>query len=113
MFFLTLLAELQVYDCILDNVSDKPTPQPPEHYSAIILSCKKIKNDFEHDLAKVFNASVSKFVAGGDFRFKPVKTLCDAQHMRYIFPHNIPAICTAAIQKVIMSLPSLSRLLTL
>lgn len=92
--FFNLPAELQikVYDYILDNVSDKPMPQSLEPYSAIILSCKKIKNHFEHEWAKVFNTFVSEFLEGSGLRFMPVKTLCDAQHMRYIVPCNMTAL---------------------
>jgi len=113
--FFTLLAELQikVYDCILDNVSDKPTPQSLEPYSAIILSCKETKNNFEHEWTKVFNNFVSKFVEGSELGFMPVKTLRDAQHMRYMVPYNMTALHTPAMKNVIVGLPSISRLLTL
>ncbi|EAT89722.1 hypothetical protein SNOG_02991 [Parastagonospora nodorum SN15] len=56
-------------------------PAELQPYSGIILSCKKSKNDFEHEWPKVFNNFLSRTLGGIDLRAMPVKLFRNAHHV--------------------------------
>ncbi|KAH3953687.1 hypothetical protein HBH53_027980 [Parastagonospora nodorum] len=113
--FFAYPAEIQVkiYAYLLGEVSDKPIPQLLEPYSGIILSCKKSRNDFEHEWAKVFNNFVSRTLGGSDLRAMPVKLFHNAHHVLYLVPNDLFTILPTAMRDALVALPFISPLLIL
>ncbi|KAH4034850.1 hypothetical protein HBI56_030960 [Parastagonospora nodorum] len=113
--FFAYPAEIQVkiYAYLLGEVSDKPIPQLLEPYSGIILSCKKSRNDFEHEWAKVFNNFVSRTLGGSDLRAMPVKLFHNAHHVLYLVLNDLFTILPTAMRDALVALPFISPLLIL
>jgi hypothetical protein len=95
--FLALPAELQVevYKHILADVAEDPCPRELAPYAGLLLSCKQIKSDFEHEFAKDFNKYLERLLYSDSthslttWRARPVKTFHDATHVRVIAAYNM------------------------
>jgi hypothetical protein len=104
MSFLSLPTELQVkiYSHILhDVIIEDPKPQHYAAYSGIILSCKKILHDFEHEWAKVWNNFLVDIAAGSVLRPVTVERFTESKNIIYLFPKNDPVSGHATVSQVV------------
>jgi hypothetical protein len=62
--FFALPAELhlEVSKHILADVAEDPCPRELAPYAGLLLSCKQIKSDFEHEFAKDFNKYLERLL---------------------------------------------------
>jgi hypothetical protein len=57
-------------------------------YSGLILSCKKIKNEFEHEWVKAINPHLNKVVGDSGLRPVPVTSFQDSRNCTFLIDNN-------------------------
>jgi hypothetical protein len=99
-FALPAELHLEVYKHMLADIAEDPCPHELAPYAGLLLSCKQIKFDFEHEFAKDFNKYLERLLTYPEvysnsthslttWRARPVKTFHDATHVRIIVAYNM------------------------
>lgn len=112
----TLPSELriQIYQTLLSSSPITLSLSTLTPCAGLILSCKKISQEFEHEWSKFFTPVLPALLTNTIFTPLPISTFAGARHIRLLFPANTEdALYTPAIEHTLESLALTARSITL